>query len=205
MKRFFLVIYAILTLFLTSACTTASDSQRRFNELASESRWQPDRVLDTLAIAKGSAIGDLGAGGGYYTYRLAEITGPEGRVIAADINPEFIANIKKEARTRGLNHVEAVVSTADDSKFDDASLDLIFFRNTFHHIDNKGDYLRRLATKLRPGGRIALIDYREDASILLLWHNVSRDEILESVNQSGLTVAREYDFLEGQYFFILQK
>ena len=195
----------ILSLGLVTTCFSQEERQKFFNDLAGSPEWQPDQVIETLAIEKGWHIGDLGAGGGYYTYRFAEETGPKGKVFAADINQEYLVGIEKNASDKGFRNVQIILSTSDDSQFENNSLDLIFTRNTFHHIDNKNQYMTKLAQKLKPHGKIALIDYKKEASYGPVGHNVTRDEILSSLEDTGLVVEREYDFLEKQYFYVLKK
>ena len=202
-----LSIFSLIALIfgLITTCSSQEDRQTFFNELAESPEWKPDSVIEILEIKKGWYIGDLGAGGGYYTYRFAEETGSIGRVFAADINKEFLAGIGETAKEKGFSNVHIIYSSKDDSKFEDQSLDLLFTRNTFHHIDNKNQYMKKLAQKIKPEGKIALIDYKKEASSGPPGHNVTRDEILSSIEDTGLVVDKEYDFLEKQYFFVLKK
>lgn len=204
MKYIIILILAALIIFVYIKCMSSKSRQNHFNELASEPESQPDRILDTLEIQKGWSIGDLGAGGGYFTYMFAEVTGIDGKVFAADIKQDFLENIEKTAKEKGLQNITTILSTEEDSNFENNSLDLIFIRNTFHHFENKGQYLKNLIPKLKYDGRIAIIDYKEDASFWLFHHNVSKKEILSAIEESGLVIENEYDFLDKQYFFILK-
>ena len=196
-----------LNILIFSFLTNCSSSERQeyFNNLAGSPEWKPDEVIKSLAIQKGWNIGDLGAGGGYYTYRFAEETGPTGKVFAADINQEFLTGIAKTAKEKGFQNVHTILSGEDDSKFEDHSLDLIFIRNTFHHFDNKNHYMQKLVTKLKTGGKIALIDYKQDLNVSPVGHKVSKSEILAAIQETGLLVENEFDFLDKQYFFIFKK
>jgi ubiquinone/menaquinone biosynthesis C-methylase UbiE len=205
MKLLIAFCVTVLILSFHTNCSSNQDRQKHFNELAASEEWQPDKVIEVLKIQKGWHIGDLGAGGGYYTYRFAEETGPKGKVFAADINQEFLEGIEKSAKEKGFQNVYTILSSPEDSKFEDNSLDLIFIRNTFHHFDNKNIYMRKLSSKLKANGQIALIDYKEDSSIWHFGHNVSREEILLSIQDTGLVIENEFDFLEKQYFFILKR
>lgn len=201
------IIFISFIIIFVSGCFaqgTSTGRQEFLNEYASEAEWQPDKVIEILKIQEGWYIGDLGAGGGYYTYRFAEETGKDGKVFAADINDDFLENIKKAAAEKELKNVYTILSSEDDSNFDDKSLDLIFIRNTLHHIDSKNDYMKKLTGKLKEKGRIVVIDYKRDAN-LFSGHNVTRKDILESIKDTRLTIDQEYDFLEKQYFFILKQ
>jgi ubiquinone/menaquinone biosynthesis C-methylase UbiE len=190
---------------LSSISFSQVERQKMFNDLASSPEWQPDKVIQILAIEEGWHIGDLGAGGGYYTYRFAEETGPSGKVFAADINEEFLEEIEKTAGDKGYENVHIIKANSDDSRFQDASLDLLFTRNTFHHIENKNQYMKQLVHKLKPEGKIVLIDYKKEFAAGPPGHNVTREEILTSIEDTGLEIEKEYDFLEKQYFFVFKK
>jgi ubiquinone/menaquinone biosynthesis C-methylase UbiE len=205
MKSYSVLFLVTFIFVLITHSSAQEDRQKFFNDLAGSPEWQPDKVIETLAIEKGWYIGDLGAGGGYYTYRFAEGTGSSGKVFAADINEEFLAGIDKTAKEKGLKNVQIILSDPDDSNFDDNSLDLIFIRNAFHHIDSKNQYVKNLAEKLKPGGKIALIDYKKEASSGPPGHNVTRDEILSSIVDTELKIEKEYEFLEEQYFFVFKR
>jgi ubiquinone/menaquinone biosynthesis C-methylase UbiE len=205
MKSFSTLSLVALIFGLLTTCSSQEDRQSFFNQLAESPEWKPDSVIAVLEINKGWHIGDLGAGGGYYTYRFAEETGPTGQVFAADINKDFLAGIEDTAEEKGLNNVQIIYATADDSNFENQSLDLLFTRNTFHHINNKNQYMKKLANKIKADGKIALIDYKNDASASPIGHSSSREEILSSIEDTGLVIEKEYDFLEKQYFFMLKK
>ena len=201
----FLIIPMVCLAAGISGCSSSTDRQNHFNGLAASPEWQPDKIIQTLNIRDGWYIGDLGAGGGYYTYRFANETGETGRVIAADINQEFLAGIIQTARAKGLNNVDTILAGPDDSNFANHSLDLIFIRNTFHHIENKNQYMKKLVSKLKSGGRIALIDYKDSKVLGMFGHSVSQEEILSSITDTGLVIEQEFDFLEKQYFYIFRK
>jgi len=200
------ILSTLLFMVFVSSCIaqcSATDRQKHFNELAGSAEWQPDKVIEKLNIQKGWYIGDLGAGGGYYSFRFAEETGKDGKVYAADINENFLEGIKKEADEKELNNIQTVHSSEDDSNFDDNSLDLIFIRNTFHHFTERNQYMKRLSKKLKAGGRIAIIDYKSQ-NLRFFGHNVSREDILSAIENTGLTIENEFTFIEKQHFFILR-
>ena len=201
MKVFFFITLLIFSV-SCRAQSPFSTRQENYNKRASGEEWQPDRVIDTLHIQKGWYIGDLGAGGGYYTFRFAEETGPQGMVYAADINDDFLEAIQKEAQNKGLANVSTILSSENDSKFADNSLDMIFIRNAFHHLTDRKAYMKRLLHKLKAGGHIVIIDYKEKTATYP-GHSVSREDILSAIADSGLQIVNEFDFLEKQYFFIL--
>ncbi|KAA3617307.1 MAG: class I SAM-dependent methyltransferase [Calditrichaeota bacterium] len=205
MKRTLTFIMFPLFFVVFVFCGSQMDRAKHFNKLARAPEWKPDEVIKTLDIQKGDFIGDLGSGGGYYTFRFAEETGSEGKVFAADINQEFLKSIELDAKEKGISNIQTILAKTDDSNFEENSLDLIFIRNTFHHFDNKNQYIKKLAGKIKKDGRIAIIDYKKESSSGPFGHNITKEDVLESLKGNGLIIEKEYKFLEKQYFFILKK
>lgn len=203
MNKHFTLIF-VLFFSICLAQSTSKSRQNYLNDYASDPQWQPDKVLAALNIQKGWYIGDLGAGGGYYTYRFAEETGETGKVFAADINKDYLDGIQQDAIERGYKNIDTVLCQEDDSGFKEKSLDLIFIRNTFHHLQDRNNYMKKLVRKLKPNGRIVIIDYKKDAR-LFPGHNISKEDITSAIKNTGLIIDKEYDFLEKQHFFILKQ
>ena len=100
-------------------------------------------------------IADLGSGGGYYTFRFARLVGEKGRVLAVDVNQEFLEEINKRAGRDKLSNIDTILAKPDDARIPPGSADLIFIRNAFHHLPRHRDYFMNLARSLKedgPGG-----------------------------------------------------
>ncbi|GAB4120933.1 MAG: hypothetical protein Kow001_19710 [Acidobacteriota bacterium] len=162
----------------------------------SRDAWQkPDEVVEALRLTGREVVADLGAGTGYFSRRLARVAG---RVLAVDIEPELLRRIGDHAQP----NLETVFTTPDSPGLPAASVDVVFLCNVWHHIDNRGAYLEKLAATLRPGGRIVVIEFHErplpvgpPPSMKL-----SRSQILEEFSAAGFKLAAEHDFLPYQYF-----
>lgn len=127
--------------------------------------WQkPDFIMDALGIADGAVVADLGAGGGWFTVRLARRVGPNGLVYAQDIQEEMIDVIRRRVDRENLRNVRTVLGTATDPRLP-RGLDVILVVNSFHEMDDPSrpdtivTLLRNLAATLKPQGRIGLIDF----------------------------------------------
>lgn len=187
------------------SCGSASMAER-FNEMAAREDSQAVRVIESLGIQQGSTIVDLGAGGGYFSYLLARQTGAQGTVFAVDINPDYLQFIEKESSRLGLPWIRTVQARPDGFDAEEGSLDLIFTRNVYHHLENRVDYFRRLLPLLAPAGRVAIIDYKNDGNFAhLMGHSTDPEIIRNELQKAGYVRVENHTFLEKQSFQIFQK
>jgi ubiquinone/menaquinone biosynthesis C-methylase UbiE len=183
------------------ACIAAQEDPAR-------DRWQkPDQIVQALGVRAGQTVCDIGSGPGYFTLRLARAVGPQGRVFAVDVEPRILDVLRERIEARQLRNVTPVLGLGDDPLLPAASCDLILIVDTYHHFPDRTAYLRRLATILRPGGRVANIDYHRRATPVgpPQDHRVARDDFLREAAAAGFQVDRELTFLESQYFIILRR
>ena len=167
--------------------------------------WQhPEQVLAALALQPGAHVADIGAGGGYFTFKLADAVGPKGRVYAIDVDPDMTGYLKERAVADGYGNVDVVQAQADESGLPPASVDLVFTCNTYHHFDHPVDYFSRLRTALRPGGGVAIIDLDAERSTLvwLFGHGTPPSTIKTQMATAGYRLDRSYDFLSRQSFMV---
>ncbi len=165
----------------------------------------PSDVIRVLGLKPGMAVADLGSGSGYFTRRLAEAVTDEGLVYAVDVEPELLAYVKESfEHVHEPHRVEYILADPDHPKLKTESVDLIFLCNVAHHIPNRGTYFANLASALKSGGRIAIIDFYHDARSGDLGfpkgHLVSREKILTEMANAGYRLIREHGFLPRQYF-----
>jgi ubiquinone/menaquinone biosynthesis C-methylase UbiE len=198
LRRLLTISLVVLVLQLTS-CTD-------FKRLAYESfgrrdGWQqPERVVETLGIAPGSRVADLGAGGGYFTFRLAEAVGPDGIVYAVDVDEEMISHLAQTARERGAENVQTVLATFTDPELPDGEIDLVVTVNTYHHLDERPAYFRGLRRDLAPGARVAILDFNGPG--FLRRHYSEKSDIVREMEQAGYAVIADHDFIERQNFLV---
>jgi arsenite methyltransferase len=166
--------------------------------------WQkPQQVIESLDIRPGAVVADLGAGGGYFTFRLAEAVGSGGKVYAVDIDRDMIRLISERAKQDDVANVETILAKPDAPQLPPAGVDLILTVNTYHHIENRAAYFANLRGYLRPGGRVAIIDFDRRASLVnLVGHATPVESIKRVMEQAGYALEREFDFLDRQSFSI---
>src|ERR1700682_5893848 len=97
-----------------------------------ETEEAPDAALDAIGIARGATVADVGAGVGYFTWRMAERVGPAGKVYANDIQPRMLEQLKKNIASRGLTNVVPVLGADDDPKLPAGKLDLELLVDVYH-------------------------------------------------------------------------
>jgi arsenite methyltransferase len=166
-------------------------------------RWQhPDRVIEALSLQPGQRVADLGAGGGYFTFRLARAVGPEGRVYAVDTDPDMREVIADRVDRERVENVVTVAAEPGSPELPEP-VDLVLLVNAFYHLPEPAAYLPRLAGQLRPAGRIAVIESRPKWS--LFGHATDPAAIRSAMATAGYQLAAEHDFLPRQSFQAFQR
>ncbi len=176
-----------------------------FNRGAARSSSQPDRILSALFVEPGAHIVDYGSGGGYFALRFARAAGPDGRVYAVDINQAFLAFIRSAAAKAGLANIDTVPPAKLPDRIRPGSLDLVFSRDVYHHLDNRPALFKDLSRYLKPEGKVAIIEWLPAAGRFFgppAGHRTSPDAIIRELQGAGLTLARRHDFLVRQSFLV---
>ena len=194
-----------LVAFLVSGC--AGLKQCAYEGLSRDEWQQPEKSdPDRLQIRPGATIADLGAGSGYFTFLFAQAAGPTGKVYAVDIDNDMTELVARKAKEQGLQNVEVILAKPNDPLLPEGRIDLIFTSNTYHHIENRVAYFAALRKALRPGGRVAVIDFdRRSWFSGLLKHYTPSDFIKREMEQAGYRLAREFDFLDRQSFLLFEQ
>ncbi|GGB86732.1 methyltransferase type 11 [Novosphingobium endophyticum] len=128
------------------------------SEVERDSVNEAQVVMDLADIRKGMSIADIGAGEGYYTVRLAERVGSEGRVLAEDIDRDAIERLGQRVLRERLENVSIALGTEDDPRLPPASFDRIFLVHMYHEVTEPYAFLWRLRPAMREGGRVIVVD-----------------------------------------------
>jgi arsenite methyltransferase len=185
---------ALLSLVLVSGCGALK--RYAYAGPGRDQTQQPDRVVAALALHPGARVADIGAGGGYFTFRLADAVGPGGFVYAIDVDPDMLSYLRTRVRNEQRANIEVIEAAPDDSRLPAASVDLIFICNTYHHLSDRVAYFDALRARLRPDGRVAIIDYEEGK------HGTNPAVIRAELTDAGYALVKEETFLEEQSFLI---
>ncbi|MBN1390074.1 MAG: class I SAM-dependent methyltransferase [Candidatus Thermoplasmatota archaeon] len=174
-----------------------------FNRKAASGRSMPRMVLDSLPLKKGNTVADIGAGGGYFTLKIAERIGKSGMVYAVDTDERSLSFIVKSAENSGLGNVKAVHTDGGVPDLPPRSLDLVLMRNVCHHIGEPEDYFRKLKGALKQKGIVGIIDYMGSGSFSfhsLFHHSIDEKELVMWMRKAGYRKVISFDFLPEQSF-----
>ena len=167
----------------------------------SRDEWQkPHDVVMALRLKSTDAIADIGAGTGYFARRFANHAG---KVYAVDIDPELLAIAGKNAPA----NLKTVLAAPDDPRLPEHSVDIVFFCDVLHHIENRAAYYPKLAKALKAGGRIVVIEfYKKDLPIgPPPSMKLSDAEVIAELGNAGFTLASRLDILPYQYYLFFDK
>ena len=192
------LVALLLPLGLAGGCLKVSFSRDAWQE--------PDRVIASLGLRPGERVADLGAGKGYFTFRLAAAVGAEGEVYAVEVEPELTESLEERVREQGRSNVAVILGRYDDPMLPEDGVDVIFACNTYHHIEDRVAYFARAARYLRPGGRVVIIDMLPSAWLQRITGHVSPPErIRREMRDAGYQLAHEQSFLREQSFLVFTR
>jgi len=173
---------------------------------ARDAYQKPHEVITALKLKEGEVVADLGAGSGYFTFRLAHHVGETGRVYAVDVSPDMIVHLNRRIRDLQLKNVISILAAPDDPLLEDGSIDRFFICDTWHHIENHDRYLARMKKMLKPGGQVVMIDFKKAETAVgpPMEMRIDREELLREMNTNGFHLEAEHTFLPHQYFLIFK-
>jgi SAM-dependent methyltransferase len=166
--------------------------------------WQmPSRVIEALDIRTGQSIADIGAGTGYFSVRLARVAARP-TVYAVDVERSMVDYVRQRASKEGLKNIVPVLASPASANLP-APVDLVLIVDTYHHIPQRTEYFRALRKSIKPGGRLAIIDFRRDAPEgPPVEFRFTPAQVEAELAPSGFRVLARHDFLPRQYFLVLQ-
>jgi putative heme-binding domain-containing protein len=168
---------------------------------------RPETVLDTLAIPEGARVADLGAGAGYFTWRLARRVGPKGKVYAIDIQQKMLDLIAQDLKKRNISNVDLVLGTDRDPGLPAGLLDLVLLANSYHEFEQPEAMLAAVRQALKPDGRMVVLEYRKEEVYTPVpgLHNMSLQELRAEIEPHGFQLDRTPDVTPEQHFLIFTK
>lgn len=172
-----------------------------FDDPKRDNSQMPHEVIQSLGLKPDAIVADIGSGTGYFSVRFAHAV-PNGHVYGVDIEPDMVKYLAERVKREKLGNVTAIAAAPDDPRLPEKA-DLIIMVDVFHHIADRGRYLKKLKGSLKPDGRIAIIDFRMDSpdgppkSARLAPGRVKTE-----LNGAGYALVQEHTFLPNQYFLV---
>jgi len=173
---------------------------------------KPRELIASIGIDKGAAVADIGTGVGFMIPFFLEAVGPDGKVLAEDIQQDFLDTVEEKKKERGWENVETILGGQTDPNLPEASVDLAFILDAYHHFEKPVETMKAIRAALKPGGRLALVDFyrsrtREGRDPEWTRNHIraDRDEFRAEVEKAGLTFERTFDHLPYQYALIFKK
>jgi len=172
-----------------------------------EDEEQPAKVIEALELKGGEVIADVGAGSGYFTFRLAPKVGEKGKILAVEIQDEMIAELKKRIDKNKVTNVETVKCTESDPRLPEAGVDIVLMVDVYHEIAFPYEVMTAIRKALKPGGRMVFIEYRkEDPKVPIKEvHKMSIEQLKKEMAVVGLDHVKTVDTLPRQHIAIFGK
>jgi SAM-dependent methyltransferase len=220
MERFMARLLVLLATFVASVFTSFALAQhghqpmhRHFSDAErwaqvfddpARDKWQkPGEVIGALALARDARVADIGSGTGYFSARLARAV-PQGKVYGADLEPDMVRYLNARAQKEELANLSAHVAAPDDPKLPEP-VDLVLVVDTYHHIGARPDYFAKLQKALRPGGRVAIIDFKLDSPTgPPPAGRIAPEQVEKEMARAGYRRLAAHDFLPYQYFLVFE-
>jgi len=172
-----------------------------------ESEEHPDQALDAIGIPRGSTVADIGAGVGYFTWRMAARVGDKGVVYGEDIQQAMLDMLAKNIAARHLMNVRPVLGTIEDPKLPKDSLDLVLLVDVYHEFSEPEKMLDHLRDAMKPNGRIVFVEYRaEDPAVPIREeHKMTVKQVRAEVEPEGFRFEKAIEVLPEQHIIIFRK
>lgn len=172
-----------------------------------EREENPEAALDAIGIAKGSTVADIGAGVGYFTFRLAKRVGPEGVVYGEDVQQYMVDQLAKNMKARKVTNIKPVLGGYEDPKLPKDALDLVLLVDVYHEFSEPQKMLDRIRESLKTGGRLVLLEYRaEDPNVPIRpEHKMTVAQVKAELEPQGFKFDRVSEVLPQQHILIFVK
>ncbi len=150
-----------------------------------EEEEQPTKLLKALNLKEGDVVADIGAGSGYYSFRMSKLVGEKGKILAVEIQKEMLDMIRDRAKKEKVGNIELVMGTEQDPKLPANSVDLILLVDVYHEFDHPFEMTDKMVAALKPGGRLVFAEFRkEDANVPIKEvHKMTERQVIKEMGE----------------------
>lgn len=181
----------------------AEDWVKEFDNPERDAWQKPTEVVAAMGIAPGMIVADIGAGTGYFEPHLAKATGPTGKVLALDIEPDMVRYLGERAAKEKLANVTPLLVPPGDTGLAAGSVDRILIADTWHHIPERAAYAQKLKAALKPGGLVIIVDFTLEATKgPPKEHRLAPDKVIAELDAGGLAGKTVDESLPEQYIVV---
>ncbi len=179
-----------------------------------DTRQKPKQLIAAMKIGPGMTVVDIGTGVGYMLPFVSEAVGKNGRVIAEDIFPDFLAKAESKTKAEALGNVSFVLGTERDVKIEAAVADLVFILDAYHHFEYPAEMMAGIRKALKPAGQLVIVDYYKrpgamagaDPNFALSHIRLDEAGVVEQIEGFGFRSVRREEFLpKSQYLVVFEK
>lgn len=160
--------------------------------------------MDTAGVKPGMIIGEVGAGYGYFTFKLAERVGESGKIYANDISSRALRGIRSHCEREGITNIETILGEVEDPLLPQCEMDMVFIVNAFHDFEKPVALLNNLAASIKPKGTVVILD-RDPAKIRDPGgHFLTKEDVLQKIEESVFVLERIETFLLDHNIYVIR-
>ncbi len=167
---------------------------------------KPQNALDNLDLKSTDIVADIGAGTGYFTFRISPLV-PEGKVLAVDIQPEMLELINFVNNEENITNVETILGDVDNPNLPPSTVDIALLVDAYHEFEYPREMMLGIVEALKPGGRVILLEYRGENPMIMIkgLHKMTEKQVKKEMKAVGLVWQETDDFLPQQHFLVFKK
>ena len=208
---FFSVVLFLLCWLVSGVCVSRATESVVFapqvpsGEGGDRDSWQqPEKVLDAIGVKPGMTIGEVGAGNGYFTFKMARRVGPAGLIYANDIDQAALRSLEAGAKRRKIEHIVAVRGEVDNPLFPPGAMDLAIMVYVFHDLAKPVELLQNLLPSLKPNAPLVILERDPEKMPSAKGHFYDKDKLLKLTSEAGFELVRVETFLPRDNIYILR-
>jgi tRNA A58 N-methylase Trm61 len=189
--------YCLILVWLALCCVplTAEDVRDTWH--------QPEKVMDLVGLKPGMTVGEVGAGHGYFTFKLSQRVGERGKVYANDISRSALKYLRDRCERESITNIETVLGEVEDPLLP-GDLDMVFIVNAFHDLTKPVELLNNLSKSLKPGARVVILDRDPEKLEHSTRHFLTKEELLKKIAESVFELERMENFLPQHNIYIIR-